>query len=206
MYIIFVVFKRKSIFLTSKEIETFYDGMKKVDTVLQEHNIPYFVICGTLLGVARHQEIIPWDDDIDIAIFDKDVDRFMSIDFSKYGYETYAINRDNENCCGKIFLDKDKKLWIDVFPFEKVDDKYRYKEDRARKIWPKEYLYEEELFPLKKYKFGKIEVYCPNNIIPYCERAWGKNGWKKCPVKVSKFISDPITSIRMLFTKTKPIS
>jgi len=53
---------------SEKDKETFYNGMEIVDKVLEKENIPYFVICGTLLGIARNNDIIPWDDDIDIAI------------------------------------------------------------------------------------------------------------------------------------------
>lgn len=35
---------------------------------LQEANIPYFVDAGTLLGIYRDNELIPWDDDLDFSI------------------------------------------------------------------------------------------------------------------------------------------
>lgn len=200
LYIGYVLLNNKKVFLTKKEIETFYDGMEKVDSILKEHDIPYFVIAGSLLGVARHGDIIPWDDDIDIAILDKDIDRYNSIDFKKYGYETRPASKEG---CGKIFIGEG--LFIDIFPFEKIEGYYRYAEPRARKLWPHEYLSDEELTPYKRYKFGRIEVSGPNKVVPYCERAFGKDGWKIGRPKGIKFVTNPITSIKMLLHKYKPV-
>jgi hypothetical protein len=41
-------------------------------------------------------------------------------------------------------------------------------------MWPNEYFYENDLFPLKNYKFGNIELQGPFKYKNYCIRAWGK--------------------------------
>lgn len=40
--------------------------------LLNNNNIPYWVCCGTLLGLIRDKKLIPWDHDIDIGIFSQD--------------------------------------------------------------------------------------------------------------------------------------
>src|SRR5690606_23551383 len=50
-----------------------------VDEVCSKHNIRYWLDGGTLLGAIRHQGVIPWDDDIDVAMPRDDYERFLSI-------------------------------------------------------------------------------------------------------------------------------
>jgi len=45
-----------------------YDCLKKIDISFFEHNLPYFVDYGTLLGAVREHGFILHDDDIDITI------------------------------------------------------------------------------------------------------------------------------------------
>lgn len=36
--------------------------------ILEDHHLTYCLISGTLLGQARHNDFIPWDDDIDLLV------------------------------------------------------------------------------------------------------------------------------------------
>lgn len=67
-----------------------YEILYMVDDFCKAHNIPYFLVGGTLLGAVRHQCIIPWDDDADIAMTRENYERFINL-FHQEGTEGYEL-------------------------------------------------------------------------------------------------------------------
>lgn len=200
LYIIFCIYMRIRfpVFLTQTKKKELYEGMNKVHNILNENNIPYFAICGTLLGVIRDREIIPWDDDIDIGILSEDMDRFNNIDFTKYNLFSRPVT---DFGIGKVFTSPKMDTYIDIFAFRKneKDNVYEYVHESARKAWPNEYFKTEELFPLKLYNFDKIKIQGPNKFEPYAKRSWGN--WEKPVFKIPKIFLYPIDFGRIYMTK-----
>lgn len=56
---------------------------------IDDNNIRYYIIGGTMLGAVRHEGFIPWDDDIDSAVPRNDYERL--IDLLKSPVDHYVI-------------------------------------------------------------------------------------------------------------------
>ena len=49
------------------------------DKICAEHDIPYYMLGGTMLGAIRHKGFIPWDDDMDFGVPYEHYNRLISI-------------------------------------------------------------------------------------------------------------------------------
>lgn len=80
--------------------------MKEFDRICQKYKLHYYIICGSLIGVIRHQGMIPWDDDIDLAMPRKDFKKLRRIakkEWSKRNDTFSFLNYDDLG--GGAFLD-----------------------------------------------------------------------------------------------------
>ena len=171
--------------------ENLYNMMKYFHTLCKNHCIEYWSDGGTTLGMIREKGIIQHDDDLDVGIFDTEVDKIVNLIpvLNKAGYTIDQGKKSKPDIIKFYKYDQQAKkpikyYWIDIIIFEKKKSKkkdrviVRPKAKEHRRLWPKEYFYPDELFPLKIYKFGDIEIYGPKKAIVYLERQYGKN-WTK---------------------------
>ena len=111
-----------------------YELMKFFDNVCRKHNLSYWMCYGTLLGALRHEDFVPWDDDLDVAMMRQDYLKMIEV----IPEEIKSHGLDNVKCDFKIDKrDKKSKRWyqlsfyfddipgkiigIDVFPFDYID-------------------------------------------------------------------------------------
>ncbi len=110
--------------------------LDEIDKICKKHDIEYWLDGGTLLGAVRHGGFIPWDDDIDIAMTDKDLHRFMEIAPKELPSHLALHNPWNSDTKEPIVKVRDlnsliiepsddfsagyeKGLYVDIFPFVK---------------------------------------------------------------------------------------
>lgn len=62
--------------------------LEDIHTILNKHNIEFWLESGTLLGIVRENRLLPWDNDIDIAINEKSLPALLNVlpQISSAGY------------------------------------------------------------------------------------------------------------------------
>lgn len=113
--------------------------LEVLDRICKKHNIIWWLSSGTLLGAARHQGFIPWDDDMDIVLLKEDYERLEKIlcemDDNEFVFHCMKTDVDYINWFGK-FRKKDgviqskskrynyykwKGIGFDIFAIEKTN-------------------------------------------------------------------------------------
>lgn len=51
----------------------------EIDRICKKNNLRYFLVFGGLLGAVRYGDIVPWDDDVDIAMTREDFEKFKKV-------------------------------------------------------------------------------------------------------------------------------
>ncbi len=75
----YCMFKREEQDYLDRVHAALYKLLKEFDRVCRKHNLNYYIICGSLIGVLRHHDFIPWDDDVDIAMPRSDYNKLKKI-------------------------------------------------------------------------------------------------------------------------------
>ena len=119
------------------------DVLFRIDDICRENGLVYYLQAGTLLGAVRHGGYIPWDDDIDIAMFRPDYDRLAQIiQAGDYGLNFLRIEEcpDTIYAFGKVCdtsttlteknfrTPKGYGAFVDVFPLDYAPDDPREQE------------------------------------------------------------------------------
>ena len=59
--------------------DALYFMLENLKNICDENDIPYWIQAGTLLGAYRHNGWIPWDDDLDVGMLEKDLRKLKQV-------------------------------------------------------------------------------------------------------------------------------
>ncbi len=174
--------------------------LKDVAEILESSNISYVLEAGTLLGIVRENRLLPWDNDLDITITEKDENKllFCRWKFWLKGYRFY-VRRYKKNTgpfkkrqvriiriqTRKYLFFKDISL-MDIFVKRLIDGEYHWTIGVKNPVWkstPVKY-YDERTY--LKFKGKKFAV--PEEYEGYLEYHYGPD-WR-IPIKKWNFRTD----------------
>ena len=139
-------------FQISPELQAIWDVeldlLRLFKSICDEHRLTYYLWAGSMLGAARHEGIIPWDDDIDVAMPRKDFEKFKAICKETISAPYYLQSDDDHNIFmgGKLRLRNSNTtgfefreakyggnwgIWIDILALDFV---YKNEKKKARQL------------------------------------------------------------------------
>ena len=131
--------------------------LEKFDAFARENGLAYWLFWGTLLGAVRHRGFIPWDDDIDIAMPQRDYLRLLELvrenpaAMPGVRLNAFELNRSYARPFAKLcdvrtvlFEDfdlsyVDEGVCLDIFPLVPASDDEAARR-RMRKRWRKDFV------------------------------------------------------------------
>lgn len=196
-------------------IDGLYAAVEITDALLKDLGIPYTMIGGTLLGAVRHGGMIPWDDDIDLAIRSQDAPALISHAHPFLRTRGYSIL--NWDHLWKIFpLDSPRvKTWsniytrprsdsiplvsVDVFEMEKVEDRWILSPEPVHDYFPDEYLEADDFEDLHYEKFGPLWLSSVSRAaaLRYLTTTYGETWCFQAEFRGTHYEPSPVKKVRI---------
>lgn len=167
------------------DLEVLYKTMLDFVNVLEKHNIKYCISHGTMLGLYRDKNFIPYDDDVDIALLDFTQKKLFETecrkDLEAMGFymppegdptkpvKATGLDANMPYYDGVGIRDGEK---IECWWFEHKGDFYIYDEPRCGNDLKHEAKYYDEL---QDYEWRGKKWKIPNHIEDYLVMMYGKS-------------------------------
>lgn len=144
--------------------------LKDITELLKNNNIESYINWGSLLGIYRDNQFIPWDTDIDVSVFWKDREKVILL-ISELQKLRCFIAPIQECYPEDFWIIRDMQK-IELNFLQEINDRIIYSPDRSKLGTPRDII-----LPFKQIDFRGSVFNIPNQIERYLELSYGKN-WK----------------------------
>ncbi|MDO4294760.1 MAG: LicD family protein [bacterium] len=124
--------------------------LKEIDRICRKYKIQYALDAGTLIGAARHQGFIPWDDDADVVFTRNHFEAFLRVARRELPAGMTLVMPD-EYHDGKAFYDFTPRIIYENSQMRKDSEEMRYYDGKLNHIWV-------DLFILDKLPAKKTQI------------------------------------------------
>ena len=131
--------------------EELYDVLREVVRVCDKAGIPYFIQGGTAIGAHFFEDIVPWDDDVDLGMTRDNYERFLreapALLGEGYVLQEFTTERDTPFYFAKVrkrgtrFVEREwvgmpieEGIYIDIFPYDLVPDEESLRRKQRAKV------------------------------------------------------------------------
>jgi phosphorylcholine metabolism protein LicD len=128
-----------------------YDILGEVIRVCEVANIPYFIQGGTAIGAHFFDDIVPWDDDVDLGMTRDNYERFLreapALLNEGYVLQEFSTEHDTPFYFAKVrkrgtrFVEREwvgmpieEGIYIDIFPYDLVPDNESQRRKQRTKV------------------------------------------------------------------------
>ena len=125
--------------------------LRETVRVLDEAGIPYFIQGGTAIGAHFFDDIVPWDDDIDLGLTRENYERFLreapALLREGYVLQEFTTDRNTPFYFAKVrklntrFVEREwvglpiaEGIYVDIFPYDLIPDDRRLELSQRRKV------------------------------------------------------------------------
>jgi hypothetical protein len=144
------------------------------------YKIEHFIFFGTLLGIVRDGDIIPYDDDIDFYV-DINLRTDLIIALKEYGFD---VNENKWPNFSKYFLQLQIKrdgiqTYVDFYFYDQSNKNYIIEKwnfsGNIDNVYNEMHIPKDLIFPLQTFKYRDVEILIPNKPVETCIFLYGKN-------------------------------